>query len=78
MEKSLIREVQKIIDQKDSKRIFKSLKQLTPQQKGLVQRVVPDIESKLNTIDQILDLTKEITKRNLVERFLKFQSRPRR
>ena len=78
MEKSLIREVQKIIDQKDSKRIFKNLKQLTPQQKGLVQRVVPDIESKLNTIDQILDLTKEITKRNLVERFLKFQSRPRR
>lgn len=77
-EKDLIKEVQKIIKQKDNNKILKDLWKLTPPQQGLVEKIVPNITQRLTTISQLKDLTKEITKRDLVSKFLEFQAkRPR-
>ena len=79
MEKALIKEIEKIIDQKEPKQILKKLWKLTPAQQWLMQRIVPNLDSRVQTINQMLELTKEITKWNLLSRFLKFQAeRPRR
>lgn len=79
MEKALIKEIEKIIDQKEPKQILKKLWKLTPAQQWLMQRIVPNLDSRVQTINQMLELTKEITKGNLLSRFLKFQAeRPRR
>jgi hypothetical protein len=44
-----------------------------------MQRIVPNLDSRVQTINQMLELTKEITKGNILSRFLKFQAeRPRR
>lgn len=79
MEKALIKEIEKIIDQKEPKQILKSLGKLTPAQQWLMKRIVPNLDSRIQTINQVLELTKEITKWNLLSRFLKFQAeRPRK
>lgn len=79
MEKALIKEIEKIIDQKEPKQILKGLGKLTPAQQWLMKRIVPNLDSRIQTINQVLELTKEITKWNLLSRFLKFQAeRPRK
>ena len=79
VEKALIKEIEKIINKKEPKQIFNWLKKLTPEQLGLLERIVPNLEQRIQTIGQMLDLTMEITKNDLVWRFLKFQAeRPRR
>ena len=52
---------------------------MTPEQLWLLEKTVPNLGQRINTIWQMLDLTIEITKNDLIWRFLKFQAeRPRR
>ena len=79
VEKALIKEIEKIINKKEPKQIFNWLKKLTPEQLWLLERTVPNLSQRIQTIWQMLDLTMEITKNDLVWRFLRFQAeRPRK
>ncbi len=79
VEKALIKEIEKIINKKEPKPILNWLKKLTPEQLWLLERTVPNLGQRINTIWQMLDLTMEITKNDLIWRFLRFQAeRPRK
>lgn len=78
IEKSLIKEIQKIISNKEPRTILKKLSKLTPQQQGVMEKIYPKLSQKITTITQLDTLLQEIIKSNLVWKILKFQAeRPR-
>ena len=72
MEKALIKEVEKIINKKEPKQILNGLNKLTPAQKGILKRVVPNLDSRIQTINQTLELTKDIAQKDIVSSVLWF------
>lgn len=79
LEKELIKEIKKIIANKEPKTVIKKLSKLTPAQQGIMEKILPDLNKRITTINQLDKLVQEITKNNLVWKILKFQAeRPRR
>ena len=78
MEKALIKEIQKIISNKEPKTVLKKLSKLTPAQQGIMEKIVPNLTQRITTITQLETLLNEIIKWNLIWKILKFQAnRPR-
>lgn len=77
-EKKLIKEIEKIVNEKEPKTVLKKLWKLTPQQQWLMDKIYPNLSQKLTTINQIASLMDEITQRDLIWKILRFQAkRPR-
>lgn len=77
-EKKLVKEIEKIINEKEPKTVLKKLGKLTPQQQWLMDKIYPNLSQKLTTINQIASLMEEITQRDLIWKILRFQAkRPR-
>lgn len=77
-EKELIKEIKKIIANKEPKTVIKKLSKLTPAQQWIMEKILPDLNRRITTINQLDKLVQEINKNNLVWKILKFQAeRPR-